>query len=409
MTDENDFDADNKFEFANKTYRSITDAEDFLFATREQSDGLDHSLKTTTSNIEVAKEKDDHHRKVMEMVNDNYLKFTKLRVMELEKRLNEEQRYSKLKDRELDRIRGLNQSIISLIKSGEDGPGKTLMIKKRDAFLITKGSGSSLRDGRFPGLAAKWGNSPDEEIQKLRRLNEYYINKAIKLNDECMKQRNEIEELSEKIECLEKDLIRNSGIVKAWCDNGKDDGGKIDKDCQQRNRNAQSSAGSLRMENKFFSYCRHGDDSMTMVLANEDKRCCRREAIDSLAIERQGFNKKISDELRARFLDKVETTESELIRVREDLKLQRERARKFMIHNELKDHFVACCERMQKELESVNGARCDRDQTKDNSLKEQEIDSKRKHMAEVGKIISFLVSGFPRGYLINSSSQDAIR
>lgn len=335
-------------------------------------------------------------------VNEKFFELSTQRVKELEGELVEMHQESTTKKAELQRIKEMYKSIISVIRNGEDGPERTVILKKENVLRII---GSQENQHLEKGLLS----SPNQEIcktnekcekrkielkkkiEKLKSSNEYYKNKVIKLNDERVKQKNEIKSLNEKLRSMRTDMPINGNNEKSKENETADSSSKF--------RSSMMSCDGISLNKSSILYSREyvrdiqkhemntvGRNGLDKVSHMDSSRHGPLAATnDSLVIARQNCNKKIAEELKTKFLEKVEMMEEELSQVRADLRLEKEKSRRLSLHDELKDRFIVYCERLQSELTSMKGDNKTAENPSEKGLRQEklEFDDKLKFITEV--------------------------
>ena len=363
----------------------------------------------TTSNLEINKAKEEHQRTIVTDVGEKLIELSKQRIEELEKKLEEEQQVTKIKDTEIEALRDTCRAMVSVVKNGKDGPEETVYLKKGDVFKIISGESRVLGNTelffdaeqemvKIETSHKKEKSVLEKTIQKLMGSNDYYKNKVIKLNNECVKQKTALKMLHEQIKGEHEKTSVSWADETAWCECEINTKERCNGNCSKYESNEHLFDENASLDYDYSESGRNGIDSRIKkgepegnILHLKDARKGSErssnqngllaETNDSLIIARQNCHKKIAEELKARFLEKVEKMENELNKVKIDLRLEREKTRRLSLHDELKDRFVVYCERLQNELaemkeeSSVNDL-YDRSCSKESQRDKLELDGK---------------------------------
>ena len=326
-------------------------------------------LKRTTSNIEICKAKVEHQIMLATVANEKCLELSKQRVDELQRKLEKERKITKIKDSKIKVLRNMYRSMVNItgdegIETGDTSDSKTSEgssiifdnDKQEDESGISSTVGKEKNQTKINYAEMK--QELEKKIKELTCSNEYYEDKVIRLNDECFKQRNEINRLVEQNERLNREI--------------KGDAKKpvLDDNITASKKpvlNSSMTAYATKVDSK-------GKLFISRVLQNGTKKAKNpsllAQATDSLILARQNSLRKVAEEVKGKLLKKVKLMQDEFIQVLHDLLEEKTEAPKISLHEELKNRFVACCENLQKELGSSKDVCLPENHQSDSWLKE---------------------------------------
>ena len=317
------------------------------------------NVRETAINIEAYNANVEHQIEAATVVSEKVLELSQQRVDELEQKLEKERQLTEMKDLKVQVLRDIYRSIVNM--TGDGGS------ERKDS--ISKGSEQSRRitadkkhwediglflesNNDTEQIKKRYINMKQELEKKINELtfsNEYYEDKVVRLNDECMKQRKEIRMLQEQNKSM-------SQIA------------KINSICCEIEVPRQAT-GAESEENLFIS-------TVSQNRTEKHGLGLLAKTTDSLIIARQNSFKKIAKELKAKFLEKTALMQDELSQVKNELRKEKDKNRRLSIHEELKQRFVVYCESLQEELAAVKDAYIIKQHMKDPCLKEGTVTAK---------------------------------
>lgn len=344
-----------------------------LYLAMDRSEIRDNKLKSSASNIEIAKDKDKYKQP---FTKDFKGKFNTL----------------------LQQKKTLQLEVISERRNSEAQGSKILNLTSRTKML-------------------------ENEIKKLRASNQYYEEKVVNLTKDRVSQSKEISRLNQIIHGLEAKLESVDSNRKVGNENSPEgvnirdcyvlfedalnaeptieDKGSSEKSSLSNSKSTpEAKEGEKVLTVKKLSLNAQGDPSCTDKTKSEAEASTRQVMIPEALIEakedddfvanqiNQKPKIKLHEELRMRFIDKGEKLEKELIQMRTDLKNQAEKSRRMSLRDELKDRFVLLGERLQAEMAALR--KDNKSLTDEKSklleelkLKQQQLDGQDKLTAKV--------------------------
>ena len=331
------------------------------------------SVRRTTSNLEIYKEKVDHEVMVAAIENEKFLELSRQRVAELERRLQKERQVAVIKDSKIKVLRSMYRSLAMIngdkrnkiedvhsYKQEDAGNGGVHCERQEKSDDLLLESRQELDHVKRSFM--KMQRELEKKIKELTFSNDYYEDQVMKLNDECIQQRNEISMLQEQNRAM--NLMVEGDTNKACadnedaaqpCQNGRLYGSNIQLCCQKVLDETKSNTLRVQPEGNLLhsTVSQHGIRSISRFSSLA-------QTTDSLIIARQKSIMKTAEELKEKCIEKNTLMQDELNQVKYELKMEKEKNRRRSLHEELKDGFIAYCEKLQQELTGMKGD-CDTD------------------------------------------------